>query len=140
MSYIGPISTKLSMLTKLTDKKRKILRKVYGALSLTSALFVFQACYGTYRDVGMDVRIQGVVKSKTTGNTIAGIKVSLENHPQYDFTQSNGEFSIYTSRDSVYNLKFEDVDSTQNGKFSTKDTVIRIIDGSTFVNVHLDVK
>lgn len=128
------------MLTKLTDKKRKILRKVYGALSLTSALFVFQACYGSPRDMGMDVSIKGTVKSKTTGSPIAGIKVSLKNHPQYDFTQSKGEFTIYASRDSVYNLKFEDVDSTQNGVFQTKDTIIKITDSSVPIDISLDVR
>ncbi len=128
------------MITKFTDKKRKILRKVYGALSLSSALFVFQACYGTPPDMGMDVTIQGFVKSKTTNQPIAGIKVSIENHPQYEVTDSEGKFKIYTSRESVYKVKFEDVDFSKNGAFLPKDTVVKIIDEITFLNVSLDVK
>jgi len=128
------------MIQKLTDKNRRILRKVYGALSLSSALFVFQACYGTPPDMGMDVYIQGFVKSKTTNQPITGIKVSIENYPQYEVTDSEGKFKIYTSRDSVYKIKFEDVDFSQNGAFLPKDTIVKIIDESTFLNVSLDVK
>ncbi len=128
------------MKMKLTDRKRKILRKIYGALSLSSSLFVFQACYGTPHDMGMDVYIQGFVKSKTTNIPITGIKVSIENHPQYEMTDSIGGFKIYTSRDTEYKLKFEDVDSTKNGMFLPKDTIVKIINESTFLNVRLDAK
>jgi len=128
------------MKTKLTDKKRKILRKIYGTLSLSSALFVFQACYGTPHDLGYDVYIQGLVKSNTTNKPITGIKVSIENHPQYEVTDSTGKFKIYTSQDSEYKLKFEDIDSTKNGAFLPKDTIVKIIDESTFLNVSLDAK
>jgi putative lipoprotein (rSAM/lipoprotein system) len=128
------------MTKKLTDKKRKILRKVYGALSLSSALFVFQACYGTPHDLGMDVSIQGFVKSKTTNQPIAGIKVSIGNLPQYEITDNEGKFKIYTSRDTVYKVKFTDIDSTKNGAFLPKDTVVKIIDETTYLNISLDVK
>lgn len=128
------------MIKKLTDKKRMILRKVYGTLSLSSALFVFQACYGTPPDMGMDVSIQGFVKSKATNQPIPGIKVSIENQPQYEVTDSEGKFKIFTLRESVYKVKFEDVDSSINGAFLPKDTVLKIVDESTFLNVSLDVK
>lgn len=128
------------MMKNLADKKRKILRKVYGALSLSSALFVFQACYGTPQDLGMDVSIQGSVKSKATNEPIAGVKVSIGNLPQYETTDNEGKFVIYTSRDSIYNVKFEDIDSTKNGTFSTKDTIVKIIDDSTSLNISLDVE
>lgn len=125
---------------KLTDKKQKILRKIYGTLSLSSALFVFQACYGTPRDTGMDVYIQGFVKSKTTNQPIPGIKVSIDDHPEYELTDIDGKFKIYTSRDSVYRVKFEDIDSAKNGTFLPKDTVVRIIDESTYLNISLDAE
>lgn len=128
------------MIKEFTDKRRKILRKVYGALSLSSALFVFQACYGTPQDMGMDVSIQGLVKSKTTNQPISGIKVTIGNLPQYEITDNEGKFKIYASRDSVYKVRFEDIDSTKNGAFLPKDTVVKIIDESTFLNVSLDVK
>lgn len=128
------------MLKNLTDRKRKILRKVYGALSLSSALFVFQACYGTYHDMGMDVYIQGFVKSKITNQPIVGIKVSIENQPQYEVTDSEGKFEIYTSKNSMYKIKFEDIDSIRNGTFISKDTILKVVDKYTFLNVSLDVK
>jgi hypothetical protein len=128
------------MVTYKKMEKRKILRKVYGALSLSSALFVFQACYGTPQDMGMDVLIHGIVKSKTTNQPIAGIKVAVGNPPNYDMTDKEGKFQIYTSRDSVYKVVFTDIDSTNNGAFLPKDTVIKIVDETSYLNVSLDVK
>lgn len=128
------------MKTRITEKKRKILRAIYGTLSFSTALFVFQACYGTPEDFGMDVSIKGFVKSKVTNQPIPGIKVSIENQPQYEITDSEGMFKFYASRNTSYKVKFEDVDSTQNGNFLPKDTVINIIDESTFLNVILDAK
>jgi putative lipoprotein (rSAM/lipoprotein system) len=128
------------MMKKLTDKKRRILRTVYGALSLSSALFVFQACYGTPQDMGIDVYIQGSVKSTATNQPISGIRVSIENHSQYEITDNEGKFGIYTTQDSVYKVKFEDTDSSKNGSFLPKDTIVKIIDESTFLNVSLDAK
>lgn len=128
------------MKTKITEKKRKILRAIYGTLSFSTALFVFQACYGTPEDFGMDVTIKGYVKSKVTNQAIPGIKVSLENHPQYEITNNEGMFMFYASMDSSYKVKFEDIDSTQNGIFLSKDTIVNIIDRSTFIEVALDAK
>lgn len=128
------------MRAKLADKKRKILRKVYGALSLSSALFVFQACYGSPKDMGMDVFIQGLIKSKTTNQPLPGIKVTIENQPQYEVTDSAGEFKIYTSRNPEYKIKFEDIDFPQNGTFLGKDTVVKIVENSTFLSITLDDK
>lgn len=128
------------MKTTLTDKKRKILRRIYGALSLSSALFVFQACYGTPKDMGSDVYIQGLVKSKTTNQPIPGIKVSILNQPQYELTDLAGTFKIYIAREDVYTVKFEDIGSNQSVMFLPKDTVIKIVNESTILNVSLDAK
>ena len=128
------------MLKKYTNKKRKILRKIYGALSLSSALFIFQACYGTPRDMAMDVYIQGIVKSKSTNQPINGIKVSIDNQPQFELTDSEGKFKIYISRNPEYKIKFEDIDSANNKSFLPKDTIVKSDDESTFLNVSLDDK
>lgn len=125
------------MKTEITDKKRKILRRIFGALSLSSALFIFQACYGTPADFGADVSIQGFVKSKTTNQPIPGIKVSIDNQPQNDFTDSAGKFKIYTSRAAEYKIHFADIDSIKNGAFLPKDTVLNFIDESTYLNISL---
>lgn len=128
------------MKTTLTEKKRKILRRVFGVLSLSSALFVFQACYGTPKDMGSDVYIQGLVKSKTTNQPIPGIKVSILNHPQYELTDPAGNFKIYTSKEDSYTIRFEDIASNQSVKFLSKDTVIKIVNESTILNVSLNAK
>lgn len=128
------------MKTTLTDKKRKILRRVFGVLSLSSALFVFQACYGTPKDMGSDVYIQGLVKSKATNQPISGIKVSILNHPQYELTDQAGNFKIYTSKEDSYTIRFEDIASNQSVKFLSKDTVIKIVNESTILNVSLNAK
>ena len=57
---------------------KKWVRRIVGGLSFTSALFVFQACYGTPQDFGLDILLEGQVKSKSTGLPIQGIKVSVE--------------------------------------------------------------
>ena len=74
--------------------KRNWIRKLIGGLSFTTALFVFQACYGTPQDFGADVFIEGLVKSKKTGEPIKGIKVSVADNPQYQYTDEDGEFFI----------------------------------------------
>lgn len=128
------------MKTTLTDKKRRILRRIYGTLSLTSALFVFQACYGTPKDMGSDVSIQGLVKSRTTNQPIPGIKVSILNHPQYELTDNTGMFKIYASKEEAFTVKFEDIGSNQSVKYLSKDTIIKVVNESTFLNVSLDAK
>jgi hypothetical protein len=127
------------MKPNLKDRKRKILRKIYGALSLSTALFVFQACYGPRIDEGKDVYFQGLVKSKSTNLPIPGIKVSIENQPQYIFTDNQGSFRIYAATALEYKLKFEDIDSTTNGYFLPKDTLLKTDDKSAFLNILLDV-
>src|SRR5690554_6966910 len=76
--------------------KRNVIRQIVGGLSLTSAMFVFQACYGTPQDFGLDLLIEGQVKSKTSGLPIKGIKVSVADNMQYTWTNEEGEFSFYT--------------------------------------------
>lgn len=127
------------MKRKLNDKKRKILRRIYGALSLTSALFIFQACYGPMQDFG-SVAIQGFVKSKTTDLPIPGIKVSVNNEPQYEVTSSTGTFKVYSTFSSEYKVTFEDIDSVRNGSYLRKDTTLKIVNGSTWINVALNDK
>lgn len=128
------------MRRKLTDKKRKILRRIYGALSFTTALFVFQACYGTPQDFGYDVFIQGVVKSRTTNQPISGIKVSVTSEPQYEITDATGLYKIYVPHYNNYTVRFEDIDSNINGSFLAKDTVFTFYDQSSRLNVYLNDK
>lgn len=116
------------------------MRAIFGTLSFSSSLFVFQACYGVPQDYGLEVSIQGLVKSKETNLPIQGIKVSVENRPQYEFTDNKGKFNIYTSRDASYKVKFEDVDSNENGSYISKDTIIEINYYDAYLDVWLDAK
>jgi len=51
--------------------KQSWRKKILGGLSLTSALFIFQACYGTLHDMGLDIFIEGQVKSEKTNLKIS---------------------------------------------------------------------
>jgi putative lipoprotein (rSAM/lipoprotein system) len=128
LSLNGWLLNDLSEMKKITDKKRRILRNIFKGLTLTSAAFVFQACYGTPEDFGLDVRIHGVVVSRTTNEPIPGIKVSVENYPQYKLTDSKGSFLIYASQEKILYVKFEDIDSTQNGVYLSQEITIEFID------------
>lgn len=112
-----------------------------GGLSITSALFIFQACYGTPQDLGHDLLLEGQVKSKTSGLPIKGIKVTVSNNMQYEFTDDNGHFSLYTEMLEHLKILFEDVDSTQNGLYADKDTVLNNIStGKVFLDIDLEEK
>jgi putative lipoprotein (rSAM/lipoprotein system) len=120
--------------------KRNWRRKLLGGLSLTTALFIFQACYGTPQDIGLDLFIEGQVKSKATGTPIKGIKVSVADKVQYEYTDADGKFSFYTESAISYKIKFEDIDSNLNGSFFDKDTVLVNSGKNVYLNIVLAVK
>ncbi|MDR0872948.1 MAG: hypothetical protein LBN27_05710 [Prevotellaceae bacterium] len=121
---------------KFITKKRKILRNIFRGLSLTSIAFVFQACYGIERDFGNDILVEGVVT--TRGNKpIEGIKVSYDNSLQYELTDSEGKYSFYTYKAEL-NMKFEDIDSIQNGLFLPQEMLVHITANRVKLNVKLD--
>lgn len=114
------------------------IRKIIGGISVTSALFVFQACYGTPQDLGLDVFVRGVVKSKPDGTPINGIKVSDVNQQQYDYTNENGEFLFYLSKADSILLRFADIDSTRNNSYLSKDTLLTGIEGEIYLEIELE--
>ena len=116
--------------------KRNWIGNVIGGLSLTSAMFVFQACYGTPQDFGLDFLVEGQVKSKISGLPIKGIKVSVANNLQYEYTNDEGRFSFYTEKIDTLNIFFEDLDSIQNGIYLNRDTVLK----NSIEKVFLDIK
>jgi hypothetical protein len=117
--------------------KRNWRRKLLGGLSLTSAMFIFQACYGTPQDMGLDIFIEGKVSSSTTGIPVKGIKVSVENKIQYQLTSDDGKFSFYTESAESYKIMFDDTDLLQNGSFESKDTVLTNIDRRVYLDIVL---
>ena len=120
--------------------KRNWIRKILGGLSFTTALFVFQACYGTPQDFGFDLLIEGQVKSKATGKPIKGLKVSVAEMMQYEYTNEEGKFSFYTARTDSVLLKFEDIDLTQNGSFIDRDTIITSINDKIYLDIVMEEK
>ncbi len=120
--------------------KRNAIRKIIGGLSLTSAMFIFQACYGTPQDFGADLLIEGQVKSKTAGLPIKGIKVSVADSLQYELTDEEGKFSFYTEKLEDLTLQFQDIDSTQNRFYINKDTVLTDLDQKKYLDIVLEEK
>ena len=120
--------------------KQNWIRKIIGGLSLTSAMFVFQACYGTPQDFRLDLLIEGQVKAKTSGLPIKGIKVSVADNIQYEITDEEGKFSFYTEMLEGLTLQFQDIDSIQNGLYYDKDTVLTELSEKVFLDITLEVK
>lgn len=106
---------------KTQEIYRKILRKIYTGLGLTTVALVFQACYGTPQTLGLDVLIRGVVKSKTTKTPIKGIKVSVKDMYQYKYTDSSGKFQLYVPQEEFCTIQLDDIDGIENGSYSSRE-------------------
>ena len=120
--------------------KQNFYRKIIQGLSLTSVMFVFQACYGTPQDFGNDINISGIVTSFATGKPIKGIKITIENSSQFQLTDSEGKFVMYVPKMDSYNINFEDIDSISNGSFAIKDTTLITVNNSIYLNMTLKNK
>lgn len=107
-------------------KRRKLLRALFGLFSFSSAMFVFQACYGMPQDYGLDIYISGKVVAKSSDLPVEGIKVSVDGSPNYSITDSKGHYSFYNEKNNVLKFKFEDIDSTKNGYYQTLDSNLHI--------------
>lgn len=107
-------------------KRRKLLRALFGLFSFSSAMFVFQACYGMPPDYGLDLYISGKVVAKSSNLPIEGIKVSVDGSSNYGVTDSSGFYSFYNERNNGLKFRFEDIDSTKNGYYQTLDSTLHI--------------
>ena len=125
-SYIYIVNiVNFKQMKKIELKSRKLLRKIFGGISLTAVAFTFQACYGPRVDPPCDVQFTGTVISKTTNLPIEGIKVAIDKGINYGFTDENGNFNIYTSvcndcSSGTIKIHFLDVDGADNGHFTDK--------------------
>jgi len=137
---------------KIEFKSRKLLRTLFGGMSLTAAAFVFQACYGPAPDYDdMDVRFTGKVWSQSTSLPVKGIKViANDDGYNYGITDEYGDFNFYTTiPNRVYNkgnvrytpdsvrVSFTDIDGTENGFF--RDTTI-IVNAKQKNEVFIDME
>lgn len=118
--------------------KSRLLRSIVGGLSFTTALFIFQACYGTPQDFGLDVLVEGQVKSRATGLPVKGIRVSVQDGIQYTTTNDEGRFGFYTERLDQLKVAFEDIDAEESGVFSSKDTVLVNFPDVVYLDILLD--
>jgi len=118
--------------------KRKQLKLLIGGLSFTSALFIFQACYGMPQDMQNDVFIHGKVISSSTKQALNGIKVESELHQHYGITNSQGEFGFYTPWIESLKLTIEDTDPETDGSYLSKDTVLTAPGQEVVLNLSLE--
>jgi len=100
--------------------------------------FIFQACYGMEPDDFYDIKLTGIVTSKTTNLPIKGIRVAVNDGYNFGITDDNGKFNFYApvpnyhyyDKDSIHytpdsvRIHFHDIDSIENGYF--RDTTIII--------------
>lgn len=115
---------------------KRWIRNIIGGLSLTSALFIFQACYGTMQDYGYDVQVSGKITSKKTGLPIEGIKVSVKDDIQYDYTSDDGSFHMYIAKQDTIQFYIQDI--AEQKTYTDRDTIIINPDKSISLNIKLE--
>ena len=111
---------------QLNLSKKRLVKSVFGLFSLSTMLFVFQACYGTPQDFGQDFLLEGTVLSEHDQEAIEGIEVSFVNLPQYTSTDAEGKFAIHCPKQDQYQLRFQDTDGTTNGLYSDLDRTVLV--------------
>ena len=103
----------------------KWLHNLLKGISLTGALFVFQACYGTERDPGGyldNAPMSFSVVSHATGEPLEGITVSQGNQ-ELGTTDASGKCRVelmYQKNHLGPYVHFDD----QNGVYAAKDTLL----------------
>lgn len=117
-------------------KTKNWIRKIFGGLSLAAVLFVFQACYGTPQDMGLDVLVTGQVKSATTGLPLSGVRITVANNHQYEVTDAEGKFSFYTVSDNEIKLNF----LSENAALNSFDTTLTNSRDQVFMEIKLSEK
>jgi putative lipoprotein (rSAM/lipoprotein system) len=125
-----------------SERIRRIIRKIYTGLGLTTVALVFQACYGTPQAMGLDVLIRGVVKSNKTKDPIEGIKISVKDRYQSDLTDSAGTFVFFIPQDEMNSLQLEleDIDGPENGLYLSKTISVELSkDETNLGDILLDV-
>ena len=116
------------------------IRKLIGGLSFGSALFIFQACYGTPQDLNLDMLVEGTVKSSASGLPVKGIKVSVPESGSSQITGEDGKYSLWTMFTDSTRVSFEDTNLAADGAFLKKDTLIALPQERVQLNVMLSPK
>ena len=120
---------------KLSEKGRKVLRRIYSGLGAITVPFLFSACpptvmYGMppYEGQQQQLAIRGQVKSKKTGEAIPRIGIWLIRNtvPFYSvFTGTDGNFDLYMPKDdtTAIGLVFTDIDGGANSGLFKQHTI-----------------
>ena len=113
----------------------KWFRRALKGISLTAAMFVFQACYGTMDDYYSESRVTFRVVDIESGEPLAGIRVEeQEIRPsdsvevrggRYvgDYTETDGTVHLWTTA-ALARYTFVDKDSV----FVPFDTIVKVSD------------
>ncbi|WP_372651955.1 hypothetical protein [Draconibacterium sp.] len=121
--------------------KNNRIRNVLKGLSFTSAMFIFQACYGTPQDFGYDRLVEGQVTSETTGLPIKGIKVSVAgDNSYYVTTDDEGKFLMYSEKFENLVVGFEDIDGAENGSFQNLLKAVEDASESVYLEIAMKEK
>jgi len=134
-------------MVKLSERSRKVLRRIYQGLGAATISLLFHACYGMPIDGPVmygpgpdnedDVSLHGLVSS-TADVPIPGIKVSLNDFDPYILTDKRGSFTIIVPKRDLYLIQFDDIDGPKNGSYKHGEKMVHLSDKDTLVNVKLD--
>ena len=112
---------------------RRILRCIFATLSGSAVAFIFQACYGTPRDLVRDLQITGTVLSASTGQPLGGITVEAKGISSATTTEADGSYTLYVPLMDEYRMDFHESTSGENMRFKELDTTITRTDNRSMV-------
>jgi len=134
-------------MVKLSEKSRKVLRRIYQGLGAATISLLFHACYGMPMDGPVmygpgpdnedDVSLHGLVHS-ATNIPIPYIKVSVKDINHVILTDLRGNFTITVPKQDLYLLQFEDIDGPLNGSYKQKEKMVHLSDKDTHLDIKLD--
>ena len=111
----------------------KWLRNILKGASLTTALFIFQACYGSPPDWASDNVTVKVVRA-SDGEPIGDISIKVREAGSATgewalraYTLDDGQATLYISHNSDLGTEFLFED--EKGVYEPKDTVVTRLDG-----------
>lgn len=127
------------MTKKIAKIKRSALRNIFAAFSFTTALFVFQACYGVPQDWVNELVIEGTVRAEKSGLPINNIELQLtiNNGDHKVYTDSTGVFIMYTLKQEQLAFSIKDIDEELNGRYAPKDTILIPAQDSNHISIDI---
>lgn len=122
---------------------KKAVRRFLQGCSLTAAMFVFQACYGTPDDYQYHLVFQVLDENN---NAVDGIRLKLfreYNHQflpidDYGLSDSNGVIHAYVWPENILDTKFLFTDAEE--RFEHMDTTFTSMPETDTINIMLKVK